>query len=62
MNPPKLWHARLSSDLYVVLAPLARHAGLVPYSGETGVFADVDETAASPTRPPPGPTSRSRRA
>jgi Uma2 family endonuclease len=42
VNPPKLWHPRLNSDMYVVLAPLARGVGLVPYCESTGVFGEVE--------------------
>lgn len=39
VNPPKLWHAELSTDLLFVLVPLARACGLRPYGDATGVFA-----------------------
>ena len=38
VNPPKLWHARLATDLIAVLFPLARNRGLVPYAGDAGIF------------------------
>lgn len=43
VNPPKLWHPRLNSDLFVVLAPLARRRGLVPYCESTGIFASEED-------------------
>jgi Uma2 family endonuclease len=42
VNPPKLWHTRLNSDMFFALTPLARDAGLVAYCGATGIFADVE--------------------
>lgn len=41
VNPPKLWHPRLSADMFLVLAPLAFRAGLVPYGDSAGVFGDL---------------------
>lgn len=43
VNPPKRWHARLNTDLLLVLAPIARRLGLEPYGDSTGVFADVGQ-------------------
>lgn len=43
VNPPKQWHARLNSDLFLVLAPLARRVGLDPYTDNIGIFADPDQ-------------------
>lgn len=42
VNPPKRWHGRLDLDLLLVLAPLARHAGLEAYGDGTGIFADPE--------------------
>ncbi|MGH9190236.1 MAG: Uma2 family endonuclease [Acidimicrobiales bacterium] len=42
VNPPKRWHGRLNTDLFLVLAPLARDRGLDPYADNTGVFADIE--------------------
>ncbi len=42
VNPPKLWHPRLNSEMFVALAPRARDAGLVPYCEATGLFADLE--------------------
>ncbi|MDQ6727548.1 MAG: Uma2 family endonuclease [Actinomycetota bacterium] len=42
VNPPKLWHPRLNADLFLVLAPLARLAGIEPYGDSAGVFADIE--------------------
>jgi Uma2 family endonuclease len=42
VNPPKLWHTRLNSDMFYALTPLAREAGLVAYCEATGMFADVE--------------------
>lgn len=41
VNPPKLWHARLNAELFLVLAPCARRAGLTPFCDATGIFADL---------------------
>jgi Uma2 family endonuclease len=43
VNPPKQWHARLNTDLLLVLAPLARRAGLDPYTDNIGIFADPEQ-------------------
>jgi len=42
VNPPKQWHARLNTDLFLILAPLARRVGLDPYTDNVGIFADLD--------------------
>jgi Uma2 family endonuclease len=42
VNPSKRWHPRVNSDMYVVLTPLARSRGLVPYCEATGIFADLE--------------------
>jgi Uma2 family endonuclease len=42
VNPPKLWHPRLNSDMFFVLTPLARSAGLVGYCEAAGIFADLE--------------------
>lgn len=42
VNPPKLWHARLNSDLFLALGPVARRIGLVPYGDCTGIFGEPD--------------------
>ena len=42
VNPPKLWHPRLNSDMTYVLTPRARAAGLVAYCESTGIFADLE--------------------
>ena len=38
VNPPKLWHSQLNSDLFLTLGPIARAVGLRPYVDCTGVF------------------------
>jgi Uma2 family endonuclease len=43
VNPPKLWHPRLNSDMFVVLTPPARARGLVAYCESTGVFAHAED-------------------
>ena len=42
VNPPKSWHPRLNADMLVVLAPLARLAGLEPSGDSMGIFADLE--------------------
>jgi len=42
VNPPKLWHPRLNSDMFLVLAPIAKGLGLASWCEATGVFADVE--------------------
>jgi hypothetical protein len=42
VNPPKSWRPVLNGALYIVLAPLARAAGLVPTGDSMGVFADFE--------------------
>jgi Uma2 family endonuclease len=43
VNPPKLWHPRVNSDMFLVLTPRARERGLVAYCEGTGVFADAED-------------------
>ncbi len=43
VNPPKLWHPRLNSDMYEVLAPVARSLRLAPYCESTGIFAGPED-------------------
>jgi len=42
VNPPKLWHARLNTDMAMVLYPLAKRVGLHAYCEATGVFSDLE--------------------
>ena len=42
VNPPKSWHPRLNADMFLVLAPLARRAGLEPSGDSMGVFVDLE--------------------
>jgi len=42
VNPPKYWHPRLNSDMFLVLAPLARRRGLEPFGDSLGIFADLE--------------------
>jgi Uma2 family endonuclease len=43
VNPPKLWHPRLNTDMTIVLTPLARARGLVAYCESTGIFAHPED-------------------
>lgn len=43
VNPPKRWHARLNTDMTMVLGPVARGLGLEPYGDSTGVFAGTED-------------------
>jgi len=43
VNPPKVWHPRLNSDMFLVLAPLAQALGLGAYCDGTGVFAHAED-------------------
>ena len=43
VNPPKLWHSRLNTDMAFVLTPLARAAGLGVYCESAGIFADAED-------------------
>lgn len=43
VNPPKLWHPELNSDMFRVLAPRAELVGLSAYCESTGVFADAED-------------------
>lgn len=38
VNPPKLWHSRLATNLLLLLGPIARSVGLEPYGDCAGVF------------------------
>jgi Uma2 family endonuclease len=42
VDPPKRWHARLNSDLFRALAPVAEARGLSPYGDNTGIFAELE--------------------
>jgi Uma2 family endonuclease len=42
VNPPKSWHWQLNSDLFLILAPLARRVGLTPAMEGCGVFGELD--------------------
>lgn len=43
VNPPKHWHARLQSQLFLVLGPIAEARGLWSHADATGLFgADND--------------------
>ena len=43
VNPPKLWHPRLNTDMAFALRPRALAAGLVVYCEGAGVFADAED-------------------
>jgi Uma2 family endonuclease len=43
VNPPKLWHPQVNSDMFLVLTPRARIRGLVAYCEGTGVFASAED-------------------
>jgi Uma2 family endonuclease len=43
VNPPKLWHGRLNSQMFLALAPVAEARGLTPYCDATGLFATPDD-------------------
>ena len=43
VNPPKTWHTRLQSQLFLVLAPRAETLGLWSFSEATGLFAADDD-------------------
>lgn len=47
VDPPKLWHERLNTDMVLVLGPRARGLGLEPYAG-VGVVADVERSFRVP--------------
>ncbi len=42
VNPPKYWHPKLNTDLFLVLVPLARRRGLDPFGDGLGIFADLE--------------------
>ena len=42
VNPPKLWHSRLNTQMAVALTPRASAAGLVVYCESAGIFADLE--------------------
>lgn len=48
VNPPKRWHSRLNSDMFLVVAPLARARGLASYCEATGVFEDLEDNRRVP--------------
>ena len=62
VNPPKSWHPRLNADIFLVLAPLARRAGLEPSGDSMGVFVDLETDWRIPdqvfVRPDHGTTGR----
>ena len=43
VNPPKLWHPRLNTDMSFALAPRAQASGLVVYCESAGIFADAED-------------------
>lgn len=43
VNPPKLWHGRLNTDMLVALGPVAKARGLDFYGDATGLFAAADD-------------------
>jgi Uma2 family endonuclease len=47
VNPPKLWHDRLNTDMLLVLAPQAGDRRLEPYAG-AGVIADIENNFRIP--------------
>ncbi len=43
VNPPKLWHPRLNTDMAFALTPRAHAVGLVVYCESAGIFADAED-------------------
>lgn len=48
VNPPKSWHWRLNTELFLALVPLARRKGLVQAPGGCGVFGDPERNFRVP--------------
>ena len=42
VNPPKLWHSDLNTELLLVLAPQAARRGLQRYGDATGLYGEID--------------------